>query len=165
MIGAAILSFYRPHYSFKSFYTTLNDFENSIGWSHGNNEQTLTTQKSLSGKYSSKITEADRFSFLYRLKLNQLDAKYLRKAHISCNVFSEEKPQNLFLIFQISHGTESPFIWSSNKIELEKGKWTAAETELNLYLDVNPTDEIAAYIWNSKGNETIFMDDLQIKFY
>ena len=161
----AWLSFNRPVYEISTLYRSFNDFENVIGWSKGNNINTISDEKSYSKRYSCKMDSNKKYSYIYQIEARRLPPQQIFKVNVSAYLFAETESNNVSIIFQSNHGINSPHIWLAEKIHCPPNKWTLIEKEFLLNKKFSSDENIAIYFWNETGKETLYIDNMEIKYY
>ncbi|MBI3500551.1 MAG: hypothetical protein HY063_02060 [Bacteroidetes bacterium] len=128
------------------------------------NENTLTQEKSSSGKFSSKLSERNEFSATVNKKLNYAD---LQEIKIQLKIFSPQKLSDVFFVMEINNPAGNNLSWERKEIKMDasrENEWNLFETKFIPSADlVSPENSIKLYVWN-KSKKTFFVDDFKIEF-
>jgi hypothetical protein len=139
----------------------FHNCEDLLGWGQ---EQTLTTEKSFSGKHSSLLFQTQPYSITFDQSIQVLDS-LISKVNISFKMFQDILLPDAKLVIEIL-GTKIPSSWHGFKLaELNSviQNWVEVKYEFILPLDFKLTDRIKIYILN-EDKRKLYIDDFRIHF-
>jgi len=137
------------------------DFERIRKDEFGNS---LSSEKSFSGKFSSKLTSKNEYgqTIIKYLK----DLKDLNEVHVKAKIFSLENLSDVFFVMEILDSDGNNISWIGKELKMEKSsknEWRDFETTIIPPVDVHVGKKIKLYFWN-KAKKTFFVDDVQITY-
>ncbi len=142
--------------------TFSNDLENVSGWSDGN---TLTVGLGHSGKYFSKITPENQYSFTFHKPLKDISAKRVKKAEYSVWVNLPNSTSEATLVFSVDSASKS-MMWigtSTKELAVAPNKWVQIKGKATLPANMNRENELKIYVWDN-GKDPVLVDDFEISF-
>ena len=127
------------------------------------NENTLSDEKSLSGKFSSKLSDKNEFSATIIKNLENFNP--LNKFSIKAKIFPSENLKDVFFVMQIEDAAGNNLSWEANEVKMGKvneNGWNNFETEFVPSSElIKSGNTMKLYFWN-KAKKTFFVDDIQI---
>ena len=139
----------------------FNDCESDIPWGQ---MQTLTTERSFSGKKSSKTGQGQQYGLTFEYPINNLPDS-LTQISIDFQLFQHNMNNDVKLAVEIS-GKNIEYQWTGTLIkDLSKtiDKWERINYVFKLPDNFYKGDLIKIYVDNP-GNSITYIDDINIKF-
>jgi hypothetical protein len=148
----------------KTFENELCDMEHA---EHLENSNTLTDEKSYSGKRSCKLTAQNEFSVVIKKNIAEYaDLNKLDKIKIKAMFNSDKANHNADFVLSIEFQNGKSYYWEGHPVTFQKqpDTWSTWETDFNVNT-LNPDTAclIKMYVWN-KGKTTFYLDDLEINY-
>lgn len=142
-------------------YDYFNDCEGKTIWGQ---MQTLSFEKSFSGKKSSKTGQKQDFSVTFEFPINRLPDS-LKTMEVKFQLFQSEVNQNASIFIDISGEKTSNTKNQTPLFDLNKtlNKWSEVTYNFELPADFNQSDLIKVFIYNPT-NSIIYVDDMSVKF-
>ncbi len=140
-----------------------NDMENISQWGQ---KSDISKGEGHSGKYFSKADKNSPYSFGLSSSISELTSKKIKKVDTKVWVSVANKDYKGGLICSIFRN-DSTIFWTSSNLKdfiSEPGKWCEVRGNYELPDDLQQTDRIAIYIWNSGDKCDIYADDFEIQF-
>jgi hypothetical protein len=140
-----------------------NDLENLGLWSL---KSDVSRGAGHSGKYFSRADVNSPYSFGLNAEVGDLTSKKIKKVDATVWVSVANKDYEGGLICSVIRGDSSIF-WSSNSLKdyvTDPGVWYEVKGSFNLPQDLQSTDRIALYVWNSGSKCDINTDDFEFQF-
>lgn len=152
----------------KSELEFFNDLENIRGWGGSdNNVHTVVKASAKSGNYVSKTDTANRFGYIFKIKLADVSQQQLKTVKTAVWVSTPVIDDKPVLVISVDSVGKNIY-WSGQKlIDYVKtpNQWTEVLSSYDLSA-LKPSDDytVGVYIWNT-GNSPILADDYRVKFF
>ena len=143
---------------------TFNNFESVDGW--GNSHPSITKEKAYSGKYATKVDQANEYSFGYDKLIGQITTKKPKKLKLEAWAYIPNKQEGgAQLVFVMTRpANNQQIIWEGIKFEdtHEFKEWTKVNKEINLPDNIEISDRVQVYLWRAGASQPVYIDDLKL---
>lgn len=147
-----------------ALFQVINNFEGKDLW--GSDSKKLSTEFSVSGKYSILLDSTVEFGPTYQSVLQHINTWPFKLLRISVDAKMVEEGCDAQIVADLARPDGKSYGWASanfnNFLTInEKGK-----VFFTYYLpeNINPKDQLKVYIWNH-GLKKVYVDDFRIQFY
>jgi hypothetical protein len=141
-----------------------NDFESLTGWT--SEHPSLTRERAHSGEYSIKIQKGIDYSLTYRNLLGKMAPNRIDKVRIKAFVYVTKPTKASLAVQLVNSATDGTSVFNQaidlgSKVKKE-GEWTEINEVVDLPASAEPGNELRVYTWGASGDETVYLDDLQV---
>jgi hypothetical protein len=138
----------------------FNDCEGVLKWGQ---MQTLTTEKAISGKKSSKTGQGQEFSITFEYPTSSLPDSIIQ-VRVRMQVLQTDLNQDAKLTMELSGNNQIPTLNVALIKDLcpKAGKWVTLEHTFTLPTDYRQNAVIKVYIFNPTQT-VIYMDDVEVR--
>jgi len=142
-----------------STYSTDMEAELSPPWG---NQPGVTTDKSYSGMKSSFINKISPYSVVFEKSLNDSVVKVDGYLRVSSKILGGSSSEVL-LVFDFTSDGKTVF-YKTYPVIVQSGiqKWSVSEIFRELPVASLKADKVKIYYWYIKGNDPVYIDDLQV---
>jgi hypothetical protein len=138
-----------------------NDFEALGEWIP--DSTTLSQTRAHSGHRSLTVGPKREYSLTYRQLLGNLSPTYIRGVRVSAWVYTPGKNVTAELRVALNDAAGGALAMDKViKLPATKGKWLKVSKEVIFPPSITHSYELVIYLWRGSGNETAFLDDLQL---
>lgn len=132
-----------------------------------NKPQTITAEKSHSGKYASKIDNNNKFSDGITRKVSEINQHPKIRIKLSVWAMRQDENSDAQLVVSLEDTTQKVYSWTSFPLTEHSDKtkeWKKLECEMIMPTRKSPDDVMKIYMWSPTG-QTTYVDDFEIDFY
>jgi hypothetical protein len=138
-----------------------NDFEALGEWIP--DSTTLSQTRVHSGHHSLTVGPRREYSLTYRQLLGNLSPTHIRGVRVSAWIYTPGKNVTAELRVALNNAAGvSTVMDDAIKLPPTKGKWLKVSKEIVFPPSITHSYELVIYLWRGSGNETAFLDDLQL---
>lgn len=160
----------RPKYTPDPYFTTFNDYENSIGWSENecNNSATISKSFGNNSKGSVHISKNYSFGYTFKAKLGLLSGDPIAKVVVTSDC--KKNCPNLDscgLVCSITNAEGKIISWQEKKLNVYNNEddWFEVNS-IFLLGGINGLENtVHVFFWNHSSSQDYFIDNTSIKFY
>lgn len=150
----------------KTLDSAFYDFEDTQGLSE--NVNTITDEKSFSGKRSVKLSSNDEYSVAFKSIVPVSDAKKIKSITFSAKILgSTEDIKDALVVVSVDQQSGGNLFWTGKQMTFSLGNnyknWEHMQLKFIPVFDFKKDALIKIYIWN-KAKREFYADDICIKF-